>query len=124
MSEIKHPAFIPMAIPNAIFISQNTVIADENVFQYQFVNLSNVPVTINGMWLDRYFSGNHEAPTVISGAFNIWEPPMQAGEEDTSSYQIAFQDTYYASVVAPIHRLFVAKKQYAPRPFNRKPRNG
>jgi hypothetical protein len=107
--------------PNAIIVTFNEQIADENVWQYEFVNLSNVPVTVNGMFLDRYFSGaNPLAPTVIAGSNNRWAPVMLAGERDTTSYAIIFQDTYYPGAV-PYHKLIVMKKQLQPMPYNREP---
>lgn len=116
--------YIPVTFPNAINISANGEIADENVYGYQFVNLSNCPVYINGMFLDRYFSGASTTRTVIAGSNNTWTPPIIAGERDTTLYRIQFAPTFYPGTSAAqlYQQLIVMKKQYGPLPGNRNAR--
>jgi len=93
-------------------VTSNKNINHESCLGYSFFNFSNVPVSINGMFLDRYYSGMANAPTVISGAFNNWTPQMNAGEIDTSIYVVKFLDKFYPGVT-PIHKLIVMRKGIA-----------
>lgn len=113
-----HPScYNGVAFPSTIVVVQSGFITFQDVMQYSFYNYSNVPVTINGMFLDRYFSGSPTAPTYLNSR-SIWIPTMLANEMDTSNYQVAFLDTYYADI--QVHRrLYVVKKLYAPIPVNR-----
>jgi hypothetical protein len=112
--------YIGVAYPTGIIFGSNGQVADENALQYEFVNLSNVPVVINGVFLDRYYTGSPTSPTIIAGAFNRWAPLMKSGERDTTLYIFNFQDTYYPAIT-PNHRLMVMKKLYYPLPVNRNP---
>jgi hypothetical protein len=109
--------------PNAILITKNQNVADENCYQYEFRNLSNCVVQINGLpLLPSHAEGS--IPGVVknvvsNGALAIWAPLMKAGERDTTSYQIFFDDSTVEGNVSPIHRLYVLKKQIVPIPANR-----
>jgi hypothetical protein len=122
--EVQHAdprGLMEMGFPNALSVSQNGTVSDENAYSYEFVNLSNIPVLVNNIWLDRYYSGSVGSPTVIAGSFHRYAPPVNSGERDTTSYQVIFITDYYA--VTPNPRLLVIKKLYVTRPGNRLDRN-
>lgn len=123
--EIEKPKYFEMAFPNAIVLAANGTVADENVYQYEFLNLSSCPVSINGMFLDRYFSGNRLAPSIIPGSNIRWIPQINAGERDTSSYTVTFIPDFYKGNnlgFGPFFNLIVMKKQLFPMPHNRRAR--
>ena len=91
-------------------VNSNNMIQRDNCIQYEFINLGNVPVVINGVFLDRYYSGTPTAPTVISGSFNKWAPMMKKDEVDLTQYNYTFQPKYYPGVTA-YPRLIVIVKQ-------------
>jgi len=95
------------------FINQNTTIQFGNVMEYEFINLGNQPVWVAGMFLDRYYSGALNSPTIISGSNYKWRPLTKSGELDTGNYTIVFEDTFYSAVTAN-RRLYVVKKSYSP----------
>lgn len=117
MTKPKQPfdEFVGISNVPRLFTGNNTV-QFKNVLQYEFINLSNVPVIINGqIFLDRYFSGSPPPaiPTIISGAAYRWAPLMKAGERDTSQYSFVFQDKWYGNVTV-YRRLYVVTKLYSP----------
>jgi hypothetical protein len=116
--------YITVGFPNAVVYGQNGIVADENCYQYEFRNMGNCPVTVNGVFLDRYFSGIVTAPTVIGGNGNTWVPQMKSGERDTTSYSFQFHPTFYPGTnpVQLVQSLVVIKKLYVPLPNNRKNR--
>lgn len=94
--------------------TSNTTISFDKVLDYEFINLSNVPVLLsNGVFLDRYYTGAIASPTIIAGSFNRWKPLLKANERDTGQYSASFLDTFYAAVT-PVRRLYVIKKIYKP----------
>jgi hypothetical protein len=119
--EARKDAFAGIAYASGEIVSTNKNINHENVLQYEFYNFSNVPVTINGMFLDRYYSGSSTAPTVIPGSICSWLPSMISGEIDTSIYVVQFLDTYYPAVgkANAVHKLIVMRKGMAIIPGNR-----
>lgn len=100
--------FSPVAFPTTSVVTQNGQVNDENVIGYEFYNYSNVPVTINGMFLDRYYSGGKGNPTYFNSR-SSWVPNIQPGEIDTTIYTVTFLDKYYANV-NPDHNLIIMKK--------------
>jgi hypothetical protein len=100
--------FSPVAYPSAYVMVANGQVNDENIIGYEFYNYSNVPVTINGMFLDRYYAGSKSAPTYFFNR-SCWIPNIQPGEIDTTIYTVTFLDTYYGDI-APNHNLIIMKK--------------
>lgn len=107
-----HPAdYNGVAFPNATLYTDGAFINFENVMQYEFYNYSNVPVMINGLFLDRYFAGSPTSPTYLQTR-SSWIPKMLSNEADTSNYQLSFLDSYYTGINA-YHRFYVVKKLFA-----------
>ena len=99
-----------------LLFTANGTVQFKNALQYEFINLSNVPVLINGiLFLDRYFGGSPPPalPTIIAGACYRWAPLMKAGERDTSQYSFTFLDNYYTDVSA-YKRLYIVRKMHSP----------
>lgn len=107
-----------VAFPGAVLMTDGGFVNYENVMQYEFYNLSNVPVLINGMFLDRYFAGSPTTPTYLNTRY-FWIPKMLANETDTSNYSVQFLDNFYNGIKA-VHKLYIMKKLFAPVPKNRR----
>src|SRR5271157_618587 len=91
-----HAGITSRALP---FSSDGSISYQGGVIAYEFHNLSNTPVVVNGMFLDRYFSGTLANPTVIGGNGYKWVPQRKAGERDTGFYDFKFQRGYYGPTV-------------------------
>lgn len=98
-------------------IAQNGPVANADVIEYEFVNFSNVPVTINGMFLERYYAGARTNPTYInSNNCNRWKPNLKSGERDTGVYNVQFITSLYPGIsAAAVDRNLIAiKKIFSP----------